>query len=108
MVQASEFKFSLDKLKGVEDWTDWKWQMGMLFREHGLESIVYGFNPCPEPAATRAASAGPSGVGDDSLDVDLDRKKWLRKDAKAASLIASALSKNIEKLEFTSVNANEI
>ncbi|KAL0270634.1 UNVERIFIED_CONTAM: hypothetical protein PYX00_007980 [Menopon gallinae] len=70
--------------------------MDMLLRSHGLDTLVYGTRKCPV-------------VGEDSTNEEKrEQQKWMKDDAKAASLIACSLSRNIAKLVLTCKHANEI
>lgn len=91
-----DYKVSVDKLEGPSDWAKWKWQMGMLFRAHGLQNIVNGESTCPEISDNATAE---------------DRRiqiHWLKEDAKAAGLIAAALNKPTAELVLTCVHAKDI
>ncbi|KAL0277240.1 UNVERIFIED_CONTAM: hypothetical protein PYX00_004594 [Menopon gallinae] len=70
--------------------------MDMLLRSHGLDTLVYGTRKCPV-------------VGEDSTNEEKrEQQKWMKDDAKAASLIACSLSRNIAELVLTCKHANEI
>ncbi|KAL0281595.1 UNVERIFIED_CONTAM: hypothetical protein PYX00_002534 [Menopon gallinae] len=70
--------------------------MDMLLRSHGLDTLVYGTRKCPL-------------VGEDSTNEEKrEQQKWMKDDAKAASLIACSLSRNIAELVLTCKHANEI
>ncbi|KAL0275908.1 UNVERIFIED_CONTAM: hypothetical protein PYX00_003626 [Menopon gallinae] len=63
--------------------------MDMLLRSHGLDTLVYGTRKCPV-------------VGEDSTNEEKrEQQKWMKDDAKAASLIACSLSRNIAELVLT-------
>ncbi|KAL0280832.1 UNVERIFIED_CONTAM: hypothetical protein PYX00_002008 [Menopon gallinae] len=69
--------------------------MDMLLRSHGLDTLVYGTRKCPV-------------VGEDSTNEEKrEQQKWMKDDAKAASLIACSLSRNIAELVLTCKHANE-
>ncbi|KAL0266971.1 UNVERIFIED_CONTAM: hypothetical protein PYX00_009368 [Menopon gallinae] len=94
MLSESECRL-IEKLDGT-DWNKWKWQMDMLLRSHGLDTLVYGTRKCPV-------------VGEDSTNEEKrEQQKWMKDDAKAASLIACSLSRNIAELVLTCKHANEI
>ncbi|KAL0266989.1 UNVERIFIED_CONTAM: hypothetical protein PYX00_009379 [Menopon gallinae] len=94
MLSESECRL-IEKLDGT-DWNKWKWQMDMLLRSHGLDTLVYGTRKCPL-------------VGEDSTNEEKrEQQKWMKDDAKAASLIACSLSRNIAELVLTCKHANEI
>jgi len=70
--------------------------MNMVFRAHGLETIIDGSKECLilESDAT-----------------DQQRKQvaeWKKEDAKAASIIASAFNKSVAELVLICTNAKEI
>ncbi|KAL0277244.1 UNVERIFIED_CONTAM: hypothetical protein PYX00_004597 [Menopon gallinae] len=70
--------------------------MDMLLRSYGLDTLVYGTRKCPV-------------VGEDSTNEEKrEQQKWMKDDAKAASLIACSLSRNIAELVLTCKHANEI
>ncbi|KAL0279164.1 UNVERIFIED_CONTAM: hypothetical protein PYX00_000774 [Menopon gallinae] len=70
--------------------------MNMIFRAHGLEQIVYGGRTCPElPEAPTAAQKK-------------EYTEWQKDDARAASLIATALGGPIAELVLTCTHAKEI
>lgn len=96
MATNVEYKVPVDKLEGPEDWAKWKWHMNMVFRAHGLEMIIDGSKTCPE-LSDGATEQQRKQVTD-----------WKKEDAKAASIIASALSKSIAELVLTCTNAKEI
>ncbi|KAL0279418.1 UNVERIFIED_CONTAM: hypothetical protein PYX00_000982 [Menopon gallinae] len=94
MLSESECRL-IEKLDGT-DWNKWKWQMDMLLRSYGLDTLVYGTRKCPV-------------VGEDSTNEEKrEQQKWMKDDAKAASLIACSLSRNIAELVLTCKHANEI
>lgn len=70
--------------------------MSMLFRAYDLQKIVNGDSQCPE--ISRSATA----------EVRKRQTEWLKEDAKAAGLIAAALSKPIAELVLTCVHAKDI
>ncbi|KAL0269596.1 UNVERIFIED_CONTAM: hypothetical protein PYX00_007274 [Menopon gallinae] len=94
MLSESECRL-IEKLDGT-DWNKWKWQMDMLLRSYGLDTLVYGTRKCPV-------------VSEDSTNEEKrEQQKWMKDDAKAASLIACSLSRNIAELVLTCKHANEI
>jgi hypothetical protein len=86
----------IEKLEGPEDWSKWKWQILMLLRAHCLEDIIDGSRNCPvlpedpHPQQTK----------------ELNERR--QDDAKAASIIACALSKSVAELVLTCTNAKDI
>lgn len=96
MTTNVEYKVPVDKLEGPDDWAKWKWHMNMVFCAHGLETIIDGSKMRPS-------------IPDEAT--EQQRKQvtdWKKEDAKAASIIASALSKSIAELVLTCTNAKEI
>ncbi|XP_049829004.1 uncharacterized protein LOC126267744 [Schistocerca gregaria] len=94
MIASGDHKVSIDKLEGPED--KWKWHISMVQRSYGLEDIINGTRERVElPQDTTSAQKEPY-------------VEWHEDDAKAASLIASTLSKPIAELVLTCKNATEI
>ncbi|KAK9701935.1 Zinc knuckle [Popillia japonica] len=96
MGASSECKVSVDKLEGPNDWAKWKWHMSMVLRSYGLEDIVSGVRKCVvlpvEPKEEEKTLYAA----------------WQKDDAKAASLLASAVSRSVAELVLTCNNAKEI
>ncbi|RLU22728.1 hypothetical protein DMN91_005006 [Ooceraea biroi] len=96
MASNLDYKVPVDKLEEPGDWAKWKWHMNMVFRAYGLKTIIDGSKECP--AATEDTT-------------EQQRKQlfeWKKEDAKAASIIASALNKSTAELVLTYTNAKEI
>lgn len=93
----NEFKLQVDKLEGPEDWAKWKWHMNMVFRAYNLESIVSGESKCPVLPATG-----------ETAEQKKELQKWLQNDAKAASIIATALNKTTAELVLTCIHSADI
>lgn len=93
----TDLKLQVDKLESPEDWAKWKWHINMVFRAHNLESIVHGVSKCP---------VLPENGGTPEQKKEL--QKWLQADAKAASIMASALNKTIAELVLTCSHAADI
>lgn len=91
-----EYKVPVDKLESPDDWAKWKLHMNMVFRAHGLETIIDGSKECPV-LPDNATEQHRKTISD-----------WKKEDAKAASIIASALNKQIAELVLTCINAKEI
>lgn len=89
-------KVFVDKLESSKDWAKWKWHMGMVFRAHGLELLVDGTMECPVVGET------PTVVQTKAV------AEWQKNDAKAASIIASALSNSVAELVLTCETSNDI
>jgi len=93
---SSDFKVKVEKLEGPDDWPKWKWQVLMVLRANCLESLIDGSRKCPVL----------------STDAQSQEKKelteWLQDDARAASLIACALSKSVAELVLTCTKARDI
>ena len=81
---TTEFKVQVEKLEGPEDWAKWKWQMGMLFEQYGLEDIIDGTRTKPAVPNTGISEEQQKAVSE-----------WKKNNARAASLIASAVSKSV-------------
>ncbi|XP_047115896.1 uncharacterized protein LOC124795858 [Schistocerca piceifrons] len=96
MTASSDYKVSIDKLEGPDDWAKWKWHISMVLRAYGLEDIING---------TRERVELPQDATSEQKEAYVE---WLKDDAKAASLIASALSKPVAELVLTCKNAKEI
>ena len=78
-----DLKITVDKLAGPVGWAKWKWQIEMLFRALGLEAVVLG-------------GSAPPGVSDPASDNEVKAIRESHKDdAKAPSMIGSALSRTI-------------
>jgi hypothetical protein len=93
---ASDFRVQTEKLVGSDDWPQWKWQTLMLLRAHCLEDISDGSQKCPVLPA------------DAQIQQTKELTKWRQDDAKAASVIASALSKSVAELVLTCNSAKDI
>ena len=93
-MEDSGFKVSISKLTGQDDWAKWKWTMGHVLKAHQLEGVVKGVEKKP--------TGGEGAVAADAV------TKWTIKDAKAVSLIATALGDQISKLVLTCETSNEI
>ncbi|XP_046994043.1 uncharacterized protein LOC124606124 [Schistocerca americana] len=96
MTASGDYKVSIDKLEGPDDWAKWKWHISMVLRSYGLEDIING---------TRERVELPQDATSEQKEAYVE---WLKDDAKAASLIASALSKPVAELVLTCKNAKEI
>ena len=82
----AELKVKIDKLSGPETWNKWKWELKMTFNE------IYR----PE-------------LKSDSSEIEKQRyAEWCRENAKAASLIASALTPHVANYVLTYTNAKDI
>lgn len=79
----------VEKLSGPDNWAKWKWEMSLHFEQFGLNEIINGTKVCPEATAA-------------------DYIQWKKDNAKAASLIAGALSNNVANLVLTLTNAKDI
>ncbi|XP_046988388.1 uncharacterized protein LOC124594081 [Schistocerca americana] len=42
MTASGDYKVSIDKLEGPDDWAKWKWHISMVLRSYGLEDIIDG------------------------------------------------------------------
>ncbi|XP_049813807.1 uncharacterized protein LOC126260519 [Schistocerca nitens] len=40
MIASGDYKVSIDKLEGPEDWAKWKWHISMVLCSYGLEDII--------------------------------------------------------------------
>jgi hypothetical protein len=96
MSTISDLKVQIEKLEGPEDWPKWKWQISMLLRAHCLEGITNGSRKCP----ILPADAQPKQTK--------ELTEWQQDDAKAASIIACALSKSVAQLVLTCTSAKDI
>jgi hypothetical protein len=96
MSTTSDFKEQIEKLDGPDDWPKWKWQILMLLRAHCLEGIVDGMRKCPVLPA------------DAQTQQKRKQTEWRQDDAKAASIIAYALSKSVAGLVLTCTSAKDI
>ncbi|KAK9746377.1 hypothetical protein QE152_g6143 [Popillia japonica] len=94
MAVSSECKVSVDKLEGPNDWAKWKWHMSMVLRSYGLEDIVSGVRKCVVLPVEPKEEEKTLYVA------------WQKDDAKAASLLASAVSRSVAELVLTCNNAN--
>ena len=74
-----------------DDWARWKWTMKHVLKAHQLEAIVTGVDR--KPAIDAAGDA---------------YSKWVIKDAKAVSLIATALGDQVSRIVLTCDSSNEI
>jgi hypothetical protein len=93
MSTTSDFKVQIEKLN---EWPNWKWQILMLLRAHCLECIIDGSRKClvlPADAQTQQKR---------------ELTEWRQDDAKAASIIASTLSKSVAELVLTCTSAKDI
>ena len=92
-MSSTEVKLTIEKLRGPDDWPQWKWQMNLILCAHGLETIVDGSRECPILAE----------------DANEDQQKkvslWKMDNAEAASFIASNLSRPLADLVLTSTSA---
>ena len=79
-MEDSAFKVTVLKLSSQDDWARWKWTMRHVLKAHQVEEIVTGAEKKPITAEADAIS------------------KWMIRDAKAVSLIATALGDPISKL----------
>ena len=96
MASSMEYKELVEKLEGPDDWAKWKWHMKMVFRSHGLETIVEGSRVCP---------VLPAEVNDQQRN---ELTEWQKDDARAASFLAGAVNRQIAELVLTCVHAKEI
>ncbi|XP_046981358.1 uncharacterized protein LOC124550678 [Schistocerca americana] len=96
MTASGDYKVSIDKREGPDDWAKWKWHISMVLRAYGLGDIING---------TRERVELPQDATSEQKEAYVE---WLKEDAKAASLIASALSKPVAELVLTCKNAKEI
>ena len=95
-MSSNDFKINVEELEGPDDWAEWKWQIEMLFRTHDLEPVV-------------AEDAREPTVSDPATEAELKaRKRWLKDDAKAASMISAALGKSIGELVLACSSAKGI
>ncbi|XP_028966619.1 uncharacterized protein LOC114828079 [Galendromus occidentalis] len=78
------------KLNTQDEWAKWKWTMKHLLKAHRFEPVVTG------------AEVRPTTTAGDNLE------KWLTKDAKAVSSIATALGDQNAKLVLTCDTSNDI
>lgn len=92
----SETRTHVEKLEGPEDWPKWKWHIKMVLRSLELEGIVSG------------AIQKPKLGRDPSTDDKKKISEWEKEDAKAASVLASAMSKQISDLVLTCTSAKDI
>ncbi|XP_018495349.1 uncharacterized protein LOC108864357 [Galendromus occidentalis] len=93
-----DFKVQIEKLKGVDDWPYWRWQMGLLLRSHGLEWVTDGHEMRP----TFENKDKPTEVEKEYVSY------WKKGSARAASLIGVALSKQVSDLVLTCGEADDI
>ncbi|XP_046993962.1 uncharacterized protein LOC124606044 [Schistocerca americana] len=96
MTASGDYKVSIDKLEGPDDCAKWKWHISRVLRSYGLEDMING---------TRERVELPQDATSAQKEVYV---QWHKDDAKAASLIASALSKSVAELVLTCKNAKEI
>ncbi|KAK9708853.1 hypothetical protein QE152_g26952 [Popillia japonica] len=96
MAASSECKVSVDKLEGPGDWAKWKWHMSMVLRSYRLEDIGSSVRKCVVlPVESKEEQ-------------NTLYAAWQKDDAKAASLLASAVSRSAAELVLTCNNAKEI
>ena len=93
-MEDTAFKVKVTKLSGPDDWAKWKWTMQHVLKAHQLEEIVSGAEG--KPAVTAEESSREA------------RTKWNTRDARAVSLIATALGDSIARLVLTCDTAHEI
>jgi hypothetical protein len=93
---SSDFKVQVEKPEGPDDWPKWKWQILMVLCATCLESLIDGFQKCPVLPA------------DAQSQEKKELTEWLQDDARAASLIACALSKSVAELVLTCTKAKDI
>ncbi|XP_047000554.1 uncharacterized protein LOC124616295 [Schistocerca americana] len=96
MIASGDYKISIDKLEGPEDWAKWKWHISMVLCSYRLEDIINGTRERVELPQDATSAQKEAYV------------EWHKDDAKAGSLIASALSKPVAELVLTCKNAKEI
>lgn len=92
----ASLKVKVEKLEGASNWAKWKWQMLMQFEQHDLMGYTDGTILEPTLSATPTAAELTS------------HKTWKKENAKACSLIASALSSSTANLVLTLTNASGI
>ena len=88
-MSSTEVKLNIETLRGADDWIQWKWQMNLILRAHGLETIVNGSRVCL--VLTEEANED-------------QRKKvsvWEMDTARAASFIAPNPSRPLADLVLT-------
>ncbi|XP_047097580.1 uncharacterized protein LOC124711510 [Schistocerca piceifrons] len=96
MTASGDYKVSVDKLEGPEDWAKWKWHISTVLRSYGLEDIINGTHERVELPQDATSAQKEAYV------------EWHKDDVKAASLIASALCKTVAELLLMCKNAKEI
>ena len=96
MATSDNFAANIEKLTGPDDWTKWKWHVTFVLRSFGLEDIVTGTRDRvrlpPQPTEEQKAAF----------------QQWNQDDAKAASVIAGALTKPVATLVLNCNHAKDI
>ena len=91
----NDIKIQISKLTGIENWTKWKHQMGLLLKCHGLEEIVTGVTQRP------VLEAEPTAAQKKAL-ADFEKS-----DAHAQLLITNVLSDEVYNMLGVIQSSNE-